>query len=289
MNCDCHIHIILDGKDFKTAINEHKNAISEKTIINRLKNYSELGINYLRDGGDNLGVSLFAKKTANTYNIEYVSPAFAIHKKGKYGSIVGKGFDTEADFLSLLDEAEKSGADFIKLMLSGIMDFNEYGKMSCEALSLEEMQIMVKQAKKRGFSVMAHVNGDEAVKNAIIAGVDSIEHGYFISKETVELLANSETVWTPTLSPIGNIIETGRFNREVLTKIYQIQGEKIALASELGAYIALGSDGGAFGVLHGECVKSEFEHLKIILGENTNHIISKGNAKIREVFKRRNA
>ncbi len=287
MLCDCHIHIILDGEDFSFAINSHKEAIIENTVISNLKQYADLGVSYLRDGGDNLGVSLYASKVASMFGIEYVSPAFAIHKKGKYGGIVGKSFDTEAEFLALLDEAESLDADFIKLMLSGIMDFNEYGVLTCEPVTADEMKSMVEHAKKRGFSVMAHVNGDEAIRNAVIAGVDSIEHGYYMEDDTVKFLTDSGTIWTPTLSPIGNIINSGRFDRDVLLKIYDVQCEKIALAAKRGAYIAQGSDGGAWQVLHGHCVNDELRHLETVLGATARYDLALGNNKVRERFEKK--
>jgi len=286
MKCDCHIHMILDGIYYADAINEHKAAVREDLVRSRLQCYKDEGVTYLRDGGDAHGVSLFARSIAHEYGIEYRTPAFSIYKKGRYGSFIGVDYETESEYIALLDEAEKNGVDFIKLMLSGIMDFNEYGSLSCESIEAAEMKKLISLAHDRGFAVMAHLNGDEAIKNALAAGVDSIEHGNFMSEDTVKRLADSHAVWVPTVSPVLNCVGTGRFSDEQLTKIGGSLLKNISLASSQGAYIALGSDGGAWQVPHGKCVQDELKYMRLALGEGTELVLGIGSAQIRERFRR---
>lgn len=286
MKCDCHIHMILDGVYFADAIAQHEQVPQENIVRRRLADYQSCGVTYLRDGGDAWGVSLLARRLAPEYGIVYASPAFPIHKKGLYGGFIGLGYETEADYMALLDRAEAEGADFIKLMLAGIMDFDEYGVLSCPPVEAEEMRRLIGLAHERGFRVMAHLNGDEAVKNALLAGVDSVEHGNFMSEDTVKLLADSEAVWVPTLSPMANAIGSGRFNDDSLRRIVDGQLKNLALASAQGAYIALGSDGGAWRVFHGRCVHDELETLRLALGGGTELVLGLGAARIRERFKR---
>ena len=286
MKCDCHIHMILDGVYFADAINEHKAAVREDLVRQRLQCYKDEGVSYLRDGGDAHNVSLFARSIAHEYGIEYRTPAFPIHKKGRYGAFIGVGYETENDYLALLDKAEAYGADFIKLMLSGIMDFNEYGTLSCEPIDADEMKKLISLAHDRGFAVMAHLNGDDTIKNALAAGVDSIEHGNFMSEDTVKRLADSAAVWVPTVSPVLNCVGTGRFSDEQLLKIGGSLLKNISLASSMGAYIALGSDGGAWKVPHGKCVSDELGYMRLALGEGAELVLGMGGMRIREKFKR---
>ncbi|MGI6027990.1 MAG: amidohydrolase family protein [Candidatus Heteroscillospira sp.] len=287
MKCDCHIHMVLDGDYYAAAIAEHKNGAREDIVRRRLALYRDAGVTYLRDGGDSVGVALLAKSLAPEYGIEYAAPAFPIYKRGRYGAFIGLGYETEADYMALLDRAEAAGADFVKLMLAGIMDFDNYGVLSCEPLEAYEMKTLISRAHERGFRVMAHVNGDGAVKNALMAGADSVEHGNFMSEDTVKLLADSDAVWVPTLSPMVNSIGTGRFSDDVLRRIVDGQLKNIALASSQGAYIALGSDGGAWRVCHGECVMQEREAMGLALGAGADLVLGLGSARIREIFRRR--
>ena len=75
MHCDCHIHMALDGSDWKAALARHKTAPDETFIRATLKNYQTLGFDFLRDGGDRWGAGEFAAKIAAEYGIRYRTPA----------------------------------------------------------------------------------------------------------------------------------------------------------------------------------------------------------------------
>lgn len=115
-NADNHIHIALPEKE-----------MTDEQIKARLTAYKDAGVAFLRDGGDKYGVSIRAKAIAAELGIKYATPAFPIFKEGHYGAFIGKPFESFDDFKALVDEAIESGADFIKLMASGIADFNNYG------------------------------------------------------------------------------------------------------------------------------------------------------------------
>ena len=66
---------------------------------------------------------------------------------------------------------------------------------------------MISRAKKENLKVMVHANGNEAVKMAIDADADTIEHGYLLDKQTLKKLIGSSTAWVPTLAPLGNILK----------------------------------------------------------------------------------
>ena len=73
---DCHIHMVLDGVNWKDAIARHKAAPQEALIRQTLGHYQALGFSYLRDGGDRWGVCDLAAKLAPEYGIRYRSPGF---------------------------------------------------------------------------------------------------------------------------------------------------------------------------------------------------------------------
>ena len=81
---DCHIHMVLDGVNWKDAIARHKAAPQEALIRQTLGHYQALGFSYLRDGGDRWGVCDLAAKLAPEYGIRYRSPGFPIYKTGHY-------------------------------------------------------------------------------------------------------------------------------------------------------------------------------------------------------------
>lgn len=261
---DLHIHMILDGVFYRAAIDAHREQPDDGLILRRLEDYAARGCTLLRDGGDRWGVSLRARALAPQFGIDYRSPAFPIHRRGHYGGFLCRGFSTWEEYLVLLDEVEALGGDFVKLMISGLIDFSRPDALTEPGLPEQDICAMIDEAHRRGFSVMAHANGDGPVAAALRAGVESIEHGAFLSEETLTRLARSDTVWVPTLSTIGNLIGSGRFPDGVLLPLLRQQQEKARFVAQNGGHIGLGSDAGAFCVPHGTGLETELELLSDI-------------------------
>lgn len=280
MLSDCHIHMVLDGVYWKNAIARHRAGVREDWVRRTLSAYRQRRITYLRDGGDRWGVCSLAARLAPEYGIRYRIPGAPIHKNGHYGGFIGRGFDTMADYRALVEDARHSGADFIKIMISGLMDFDRLGVLTDVPLTPEEIREMIAIAHGEGFSVMAHANGDATVAAAVAAGVDSIEHGAYLGQETLHRLAESRTVWVPTLVTFGNLIGCGRFPDAVLKPLLEGAMENVRRAAALGALIAPGSDAGAFRVLHGQGTLDEYALLKAAIGEGCDEVLSRG---IREI------
>lgn len=285
---ECHAHLIMDGLNYKDAISIHKDPVNDEVIRKHLKAYEELGIVFVRDGGDALGVSERARKLAPEYGIDYRTPIFAIHKNGHYGSIVGKGFDTMKEYHVLLKEAKNKGADFIKIMTTGLLDFNNHGQITGTPLDRKEVCEMVHIAHEEGMAVMSHTNGIYGVQAAVEAGVDSVEHGNYIDPETIRELADSDSVWVPTLVTIRNLRGCGRYKESVLDPIIELAAKNLRLAYKYRAKVALGSDAGAYMVLHGKGLMDEYQAFMDILGESgdVRAWLADGEKRIQDTFRR---
>src|SRR5699024_12189648 len=83
----------------------------------------------------------------------------AIHKNGHYGGIVGRGFDDLKEYHALVKEAGRQCAEFIKIMTTGLLDFNNHGMVTGTPLEKEEVREMVHIALEEVFAVMSHTNG----------------------------------------------------------------------------------------------------------------------------------
>ncbi len=287
---ECHAHIIMDGVNYRRAVDMHKNGPDDKIIREHLKAYQDRGITFVRDGGDALGVSLRAKEIAPEYGIDYRTPVFAIHKEGHYGSIVGKSFATMREFHDRVLEAKKAGADFIKIMTTGIMDFNAHGAVTGTPLDAAEVKEMVHIAHEEGMNVMSHTNGDYGVQAAVEAGVDSLEHGNYMNEDSLAMLAQSHTVWVPTLVTVRNLMGDGRYEDEVLWPIIESAEENVRKAFQLGIKVAPGSDAGAYRVLHGQGIQDEMESFVEILEKEKRDAVYRwladGEAEIKKKFMR---
>ena len=279
---ECHGHLMMDGEDFTAARNRHRKDVDTEALRRSLSALRDAGIMYFRDGGDAYGVSALGREIAPEYGIEVVTPVFAIHKRGYYGSIVGKSYDDIASFRERIAELKKAKGDFVKLMLSGIITFRSWGDLSCEGLCKDEIKELVDIAHSEGYSVMVHVNGADTVRAAVMAGADSIEHGYFVDRETIEIMAEKQTLWVPTLAAVEAFIGRQGTDRDVAEKTLDEQLALLAKAREMGIPVASGSDSGAVGVPHGKGSMREYELLS--RAGFTDAEIEASNEKIREKF-----
>lgn len=264
-----HAHIFMNGVNYRQAVKRHEHGVDESVIHRHFQAYREKGITFVRDGGDGLGVSKRAKEIAPEYGIDYRTPVFAIHKNGHYGGIVGKGFDTMKEYAALVKEVKAQKGDFIKIMTTGIMDFDTDGGITGEALPYEEVKEMVHIAHEEGFAVMCHTNGAGPVADLVRAGADSVEHGNYVSEETLQMMAQSEIVWVPTITVTANMFGCGRFSDSLLHKIYDTGKQNIRRGFELGVHMALGSDAGAYMVPHGQGLLDEWECFREAVPDDT--------------------
>jgi imidazolonepropionase-like amidohydrolase len=153
-------------------------------------------------------------------------------------------------------------------------------------LEKQEVKEMVHIAHEEGFAVMSHTNGIYGVRAAIEAGVDSVEHGNYMDKETIYMLADSETIWVPTLVTIRNLLHCQRYGDDTIIPIMERGEESLHLAFETGVKTALGSDAGAYMVPHGKGIEAEYHSFIEILGDSTEvqKWLQKGETLIRERF-----
>ena len=274
MKCDCHIHMVLDGVNWKSAIARHTVNPDENFIRQALAIYKEKGYTYLRDGGDRWGVGKAARSLAESYGITYRTPLSPLCKKGHYGAFIGEQYEDLKEYAALVRRLGSDGCDFIKIMISGLMDFDHFGVLTQEGLCKEEIRELIHIAHEEGYSVMAHCNGARTAEAAALSGVDSIEHGAYLDRDALQAMAESRTVWVPTLSTIGNLRGAGRFSEKDVARIFENAAENCAAFADMGGLLAPGTDAGAWNVPHGS--ESEDTYLHDILGEKADEILSNG-------------
>ena len=133
---------------------------------------------------------------------------------------------------------------------------------------------------------MAHANGAEAIKAAVRAGVDSLEHGNFMDEECICMLAESDTVYVPTVSTIRNLIGDARFPENTTRALWEKQKDILSRCYTQGVHLALGSDAGAYRVPHGQGIVDEYAAFCEAIGETAllRARLMKGQKKIREKF-----
>lgn len=139
----------------------------------------------------------------------------------------------------------KRGADWIKVYATGALRHVEEATLTpLPQFSQEDLEAIVAEARRWRRDVAAHAYGGEGARNAIRAGVRSIEHGMLLDDETVRLMAERGTYWAPTLSVYlpDHPEDDTPFRRRIVAA--HEQSFRRALAA--GVKIAFGTDVGAF-------------------------------------------
>ena len=279
---DCHMHMILDGADWKAAIHRHADGPEEGWIRRMLLSYQTSGFGYLRDGGDRWGAAAKARELAPEYRIVYRTPLAPLCRQGHYGAFIGKTYENFREYAALVAEHRKNGADFIKIMISGLMDFDRFGVLTEPGLPPEDIRELIHIAHQEGFSVMAHANGARTVEAAAAAGVDSVEHGAYLDADALAAMAENGTVWVPTLSTIGNLRGRGHFDETAVAAILDSALKNVSQLAQMGGCIAPGTDAGAWAVPHGSL--TEYELLRQVLGPQADTILARGVEMIQKKF-----
>ena len=274
------MHMVLDGQYWRDAIARHKESPKEDFIRKTLDTYAALGYTYLRDGGDRWGVGIRARAIAAEYGITYKTPGAPLCQKDHYGSFIGTAYENLQEYHRLVVSARETGLDFIKIMISGLMDFDRFGVLTEPGLPPSQIKALIHIAHEEGMSVMAHANGSGTVIPAAEAGVDSVEHGAYLNEEALWAMKEAGTVWVPTLSTVGNLRNQGRFDDTAVSQILDSALENVAHFHSIGGLIAPGTDAGAWRVPHG----SETERPLLQQAGVTEAAIDKGIAAIIEKF-----
>jgi len=152
-------------------------------------------------------------------------------------------FPTGAQMISGVEEARRAareqlghGADLIKV----------YADWRYPTLTVDEIHVIVEEAHKQKKKVAAHATTPEGIKNAVTAGVDSIEHGHLINREDLELMKEKGMFLVPTIGVIDADIEKHKNDppeqRVWIPKVLEGVQQEMQMAKSLGVKIAAGFD-----------------------------------------------
>ncbi len=220
------------------------------------------GVLAARDGGDQGGYALAFRTSAAMpppLSLKVVGRGW--HREGRYGRIIGRT-PRAGETLAAAVAGEEQAVDQVKIVNSGFNSLKVFAQETKSQFDVEELVAAVRAAATCGRKVMVHANGREPVRNALLAGCHSIEHGFFMGRENLELMADSATIWVPTACTMQAFLDNfaalgGEAQRSVIEATLHEQLEQLALARRLGVRVAIGTDAGSLGVHHGRSVTDE--------------------------------
>jgi imidazolonepropionase-like amidohydrolase len=272
---EAHAHLFLEGGELNA---DKRAAYLQQTpeqllaaARERCAKLVRLGIVGVRDAGDKDGVglalsALSARPDGGRPLMPYLdSPGAAIHHKGRYGSFMADALENYASPRACVESRVAAGADRIKLIPTGIINFKKAAVTAEPQMTTDEVAQLVAAAKSLNRQTFAHASGDLGIDRAIEGGVDSIEHGFFLREDQLAKLRDRRTAWVPTFAPVQKQVDHADimgWDTEIVANLRGIldrHGATLLKAHEAGVLIIAGSDAGSYGVPHGEGLLYELE------------------------------
>jgi imidazolonepropionase-like amidohydrolase len=161
---------------------------------------AEAGVIAVRDAGTKYGTAL---SSAGPDGPRVISAGWALFKHGGYGARFGMPAGSRDEIKTEINRLRSAGAGIIKVMASGIVSLKEPGEITRGGFDSDELAFIVDEAGRNGLPVMAHANGEAAIRNAASAGVRSIEHGFFMSDRALMIMRDHDVFWVPTVGALG--------------------------------------------------------------------------------------
>jgi imidazolonepropionase-like amidohydrolase len=249
---DSHVHLMMDGRaDVSTIFGDSAYTLSYRATKN-LRAALRAGVTTVRDLGSRCTLALDAKRAVAEGVVEgprVLACGQNITMTGGHGHNWGREADGAVEVRKAAREQLKRGADVLKCMATGGV-LTSGAVTGAAELTEDEIRAMVEVATAKGVPTAAHAHGDDGIKNAVRAGISSVEHGTFMDREAAELMAERGTYWVPTASALVNIVDNGieaGIPAEAVEKAEDAT-ERFAGAFEhaldAGVRVAMGTDAG---------------------------------------------
>jgi imidazolonepropionase-like amidohydrolase len=223
------------------------------------------GVTLIRDAGDIHGINTTIRaelEQTNGLAPNLQIAGIAIRKTGRYGSFMAREVNDAESLLQAI-RSLASNVDHLKILMTGIIDFKLGKVKGSPQFTLEEAGLIVKTARELDLPTFAHCSGLKGIQTAVEAGIDSIEHGFFINRQVLQKMADKQIAWVPTFSPVDfqwARPELAGWDAETVQKLRNIldsHNEHLLMAEELGVPLVAGSDAGSYGVEHGMALIDE--------------------------------
>lgn len=265
---DTHMHIMEEGFKLEENIFTPLSLYFYRAVKN-MRLTIDAGVTTIRDAG----LADFGVKSAVDQDL-VIGPRMQISimplsiSGGHFDQWLKSGFDVAISYPGLpesvcdgKEEVRKrvrqilrSGAEVVKVMVSGgVLSAND--RPEDVQFSQEELKVIVEEAGYRGLRVMAHAHGAEGIKNALNAGIKSIEHGTYLDQEAIQLMLEKRAYLVPTLLVTKynrNAALSGDlpdYSRDDAIRVADIHRKNMIKAYESGVDLVMGTDCGA--ISHG--------------------------------------
>ncbi len=282
---DTHIHLDLHGM----PDTYHESLVEDKLRAIRatreMANTIRAGITTVRNAGSTHYIDIAVKKAVEEELV--VGPR--ILASGKIicmmtaGNEYFQGLYREADGVDenrkAAREQLKEGADFLKVMATGAI-MNPGGVPGAPQLDIEEIRAVVEEGAKMGIHTAAHAHGAEGIKNAIKAGVRTVEHGTLADDEALKMMVDQNVFLVSTLCSNYWMLRANEknglphFMSEKAEEISKTRRENLHRAIDMGVKVAMGTDAGTPYNFHGKNSMEIIQYVKYGLMDEMSALVA---------------
>lgn len=257
---NCHIHMLSTPIGYPARLNDENSGKFAIRGMIHLQQHLKSGVTFVRDMNGRKLVEMDLREGLREGL--FLGPDIHICRQclcmtGGHGWSLGRECDGVDDARKAAREQVRAGADFIKIMATGgiMADGEQPGE---EQLTEDEIRAAVEVAHRAGRRTATHAQGTQGIKNALRAGIDSIEHGIMLDDEAIEMMLKNGTSLVPTLAASYFIIKNGveggvpAFAVEKAKIFREIHITNFIKAWKAGVMIGTGTDAGTPYNLHSD-------------------------------------
>ncbi|MDD7401698.1 MAG: amidohydrolase family protein [Eubacteriales bacterium] len=247
-----HTHVLSTPLANPASLNYENQGKFALRGYRHLMQYLETGVVFVRDLNGRKQAEIELRDAINEGIL--IGPHYQVCRQcltmtGGHGSNTGYECDGIDECRKGARVQLKYGADFLKVMATG--GINSPGSERSSQLSEEEIRAIVEIAHTAGKKTAVHAHGTQGIKNAVKAGIDSVEHGTYLDDEALELMKMRGTALVPTLSVSSALTDKNAdlsgvlpFQIEKSRKAHEAHIKSFKAAWNAGILIGLGTDGG---------------------------------------------
>jgi imidazolonepropionase-like amidohydrolase len=251
---DAHIHVCWNGRESVLELVKRDRDLIVLEAVATVRRVLESGTTAVRDIGGHNYVEMSLRQAINAGHIP--GPRMRVSGKvismtGGHGYFIAREADGPDEMRKAAREQIKAGADTIKLMATGGAATPGQDVMASQ-FTVEEMAAAVEAAHSMGRTTAAHCHGTGGIKNSVLAGIDSIEHGTYLDEETADLMKARGTALVFTLGvaapdmtkvPPAAQAEAKRLEG-ILPALLKRMRETAEITRTKGVFVGSGSDAG---------------------------------------------